>query len=90
MATKTVTLDSPITFEGKQITELNVRSPKLKEVREMERIAKEAAGGGMLDDAVGVILLLTDIPPGAVEEMDTTDIAAISETIEGFFPKARA
>ena len=88
MPKKTITLGEPIQLEGKPlITEVTVRSPKVREVREIERIAREATGG--LDDAIGAILILTDLPKEAVDDLDTTDIALISETIEGFFPKAR-
>lgn len=88
MPSKKVTLAEPIKIEGKAtITEITVRSPKVREVREIERIAREAQGS--LDDAIGAILILTDLPKEAVDDLDTTDIATISETIEGFFPKGR-
>lgn len=87
MPSTKVTLGEPIKLGDRTITEVVVRSPKVREVREMERIAREA--GNDLDQALGAILLLTDLPQEASDDLDTTDIGAISEAIESFFPKAR-
>lgn len=86
MATKAITLSEPIKLGDRTITEVVVRSPKVREVRALDAMSK--AGGADLDEAVGAILLLTDLTPEAAEELDTVDMATLSEAIASFFEAA--
>lgn len=90
MPSKTVTLNEAIKLDGRTITEVVVRSPKVREIRQMQEAAKNAAAGvDSLDETLSAILLLSDLPPEATDELDGTDIQTISEAIAGFFPQAR-
>lgn len=86
MASKKITLTEPITVGGRTIAEVTVRSPKVKEVRALDALAR--SGKPELDVAVQAVMILTDLPEEMAEELDTGDLAAITEAVSGFFPKA--
>lgn len=86
MASTKITLTEPITIEGRTVTEVTVRSPKVREVRALDALAR--SGKPELDIAVEAVTLLTDLSVEQAEELDTADLGLITEAVQGFFPKA--
>ena len=82
----TIQLSTPVTFEGYTITELQIRRPKVRDLRTMERETEDKST--QLDQGAAMVALLTGIPEAAVEELDAADFTRASEVIAGFFEKA--
>ena len=81
----TVRLSQPIAWDGKDIAEVQIRRPKVKDLRAMERDAGNTPN--QIDQGVAMAALLTDLPVEVIDEMDAVDFAAISEVIAGFLPQ---
>ncbi len=82
---KTVRLSHPIICDGKSVTEVHVRRPKVKDLRAMER--DNSATATQIDQGVGMAAVLTELPVAVIDEMDAVDFAAVSEVIAGFLPQ---
>ncbi len=83
-----VTLSQPVQAGERTISEVTIRRPKVKDLRALEHL--RAPGAGEIDQGVAMAAMLCDLPVEAVDEMDATDFAAISEIIAGFFSRATA
>ena len=83
-----IALDYPVDHGGREVSEITLRRPTVREVRELERIGKDA-GGDETEKAVQVLALLSGLPPDAIDLLDAADFARASETIAGFFPQAQ-
>ena len=83
-----IVLSEPIAWEGRKITELSLRRPKVRDLRTMEETATTRPG--QLDQGAAMVALLTGLPEGAVEELDAADFTKVSEAIAGFFGKGVA
>lgn len=81
-----VTLKLEYPLDG--LAEITIRRPNVRDVREMERVAK-AADGDQMGEAIAVLSLLTGVAPDVIEELDAADFTAASETIAGFFTRAQ-
>lgn len=82
---RTITLSEPVVSDGKTITEVTIRKPKVKDLKQMQ-----AAMDGIddkLDQGVAMAASLTGLSIDAVEELDVDDFTTISEVIADFFPK---
>jgi len=84
--TTRVTLAYPLQLEDRMITEVAIRRPKVRDLRAMEK-AREP-GSTDLDQGIAMAAALCDLPLAAMDEMDASDFAAISEVLGGFLPKA--
>ncbi len=85
--TKTVSLSVPVTFEGRDICEIRIAKPKVKDLKRMN-----AALDGVTDQLEqGIVMAaaLTGYPVEMIEELDTDDFTALSEVIADFFPQAK-
>ena len=85
---KIVRLTQPIASDGKTVTEVQVRRPKVKDLRAMER--DNSATATQIDQGVAMAALLTELPIEIIDEMDAVDFAAVSEVIAGFLPQGPA
>ena len=85
---KTVRLSQPIVWEGRTVTDVQVRRPKVKDLRAMERDGPNPAS--QIDQGVAMAALLTELPVEVIDEMDAVDFAAVSEVIAGFLPMGPA
>lgn len=85
---KTIRLSQPIAWEGKTVTDVQVRRPKVKDLRAMERDGTSPAS--QIDQGVAMAALLTELPVAVIDEMDAVDFAAVSEVIAGFLPQGPA
>lgn len=82
----TIQLSTPVTFDGYTITELNIRRPKVRDLRVMEQSTADKST--QLDQGAAMVALLSGIPEAAIEELDAADFTRASEVIAGFFEKA--
>jgi len=82
----TIALTEPVTFEGYTITELQIRRPKVRDLRAMEQATADKPT--QLDQGAAMVALLSGIPEAAIEELDAGDFTRASEVIAGFFAKA--
>lgn len=78
------TLAVPIQHDGREIGEVSLRRPKVKDLRAINAAGKD---GDELDQSTVMIATLSGLPPEAVDELDTEDFVALSETVADFFPK---
>lgn len=76
--TETYELQYPFTHKGEEVTELNIRRPKMRDLKKFEAIKdKMKKSFTMLSD-------LAEISPDTVEELDPVDFNAASVMIAGF------
>jgi hypothetical protein len=73
----------PVTFEGKEHTEIKLRRLKGRDLRDVEA---EDGGAAQTFFLIG---RLAGWPPEGVEELDAADIEEVSKIIEGFIGKKR-
>ena len=83
-----VKLVRPLNVDGQMITEVTIRRPKVRDLRAMEKTREP--GFTELDQGIAMAAALCDLPLAAMDEMDASDFAAISEVLGGFLPKAPA
>lgn len=67
----------PVTFEGKEHTEITLRRIKVKDIQAIDK--KEAT-----DQVVTMIARLSEWPHEAVSELDGGDMASIGDILESF------
>ncbi|OOF88061.1 phage tail protein [Rodentibacter ratti] len=71
-----VALDFPITNgEGKQITELNIRRPKVKDIRKM-------TGNTDVEQSISLLAIVTGLVPEDLEALDIADFKRAAEVVE--------
>lgn len=85
-APKTVRLAQPISWEGREIAEVTIAKPKVKDLKRMD--AQLAGVENKLDQGIAMAAVLSGLPVEAIEEFDTDDFTTISEVIADFFPQA--
>lgn len=81
---KKIELSHPVEAEGRTISELTMRRPKVRD----ERDARRAAAG---DDAEAELMLLAnlcEVAPETIHEMDLADYRSLQTAFLGFFPPA--
>jgi hypothetical protein len=86
--TKTLRLQFPITVEDREVSEVTITRPKVKDLKVMD-----AALDGIndkLDQGVIMVSVLTGLSHDAVEDLDAEDFTKLSEEVAGFFPQAKA
>ena len=74
----TIKLKHPITADGREVTKLTLRRPK---VRDLERVDKV---DGPIAKAVTLIADLAELTPDQVRELDAADFTAIEAEVSGF------
>lgn len=75
-----IKLDHPVTVEGREITEIELRRPKVREARDARKKHKDPA-----DQEIELVSQLSGLPPAAIEELDIADYSKIQEVLAGFF-----
>lgn len=84
--TVTVKLSFPLFADGRVVSEVAVRRPKVKDLRAMERARRHE--GGDMEQGIAMICVLCNLPLEAVDEMDSADFAAVSKVLGDFLPRA--
>ena len=85
---KTLQLLFPITVEDREVSEVTITRPKVKDLKAMD--AALVGITDKLDQGIVMVSVLTRLPPVAVEELDADDFTRLSEEVAGFFPQAKA
>ncbi|EJF78155.1 MULTISPECIES: phage tail assembly protein [Bartonella] len=70
----------PITFEGKEHTEITLRRPKTKDVQAIDK--KEG-----VEQTIAMVSRLSEWPHEAVGELDIDDLSSIGEILESFIKR---
>lgn len=86
--TARVKLVRPIRVEERMINEVAIRRPRVRDLRNLEKLREP--GSTELDHGIAMAAALCDLPIEAMDEMDAADFAAISEVLGGFLPKVPA
>lgn len=73
-------LDFPITVEGREIKEITLRRPTVRQARDARKKHKDPA-----DQEIGLIAELSGLPPSAIEDLDVGDYTKLQEILGGFF-----
>lgn len=76
---KKITLQYPIEFDGETIKSITVNRPKGGDAIEAQKHAE--------DDPFKLYSRLTGLPSAVFSEMDLTDLAEVTEAVEGFLPE---
>jgi hypothetical protein len=74
-----IKLDYPLTIDGKQVSELSVRRPKVKDQRNAEKAATDNAG-----QEISLFSALTGINPEDLEELDMADYTKLQQAYSSF------
>ena len=82
---KTIKLKEPISVEGREITEVTLRRPKVGDLRRMDKV-----GGSDLEKTLWLMGALSEMTPAEVDELDAVDMEALAEVISGFTGTATA
>jgi len=69
-------LEYPVEYDNKQVTEIEIRRPKGKHVKEIS--------GDKMSDLMGIAHHITDYTDGFFDELDAVDYLGVSDVIGGF------
>lgn len=78
MTTETVKLEYPFTHQGTEYDELNIRRPKMRDMKKAQQHK---------DDMVKSINMMADlceVTPAVIEELDTADFQTVSDKVGEF------
>lgn len=83
----TFSLSYPVEHDGKSITSVELRRPKVKDIAAAEQARKDKG-----DFAVGVVLIarVSGLPESVVEEIDAEDFVPLAECLEDFMTRHKA
>lgn len=73
-------LKYPVTVDGHEYTQLEMRRCKVKDRRMAEKQGTTAA-----DKEIALIANLCDVPPNVIDELDAVDYAELQKVLTGFF-----
>lgn len=77
--TQVIKLQYPRTVGDRQVSQLTLRRPRVKDLKLMDKLEG-------VEGSVAMIAQLTGEPDALIEELDAADFMAISDTVEGFLP----
>lgn len=84
MSKETYRLQHPITVAGQEIIELEVRRPKLRDMKKAQQVKND------LERSIKMLADLTEQPPATIEELDMVDFDGLSKMVDAFMPDAEA
>ncbi len=76
----TIKLKHPITADGREVAEMTLRRPKVRDIERMDKVS------GAVAKTVALIADLAEITPDQVREIDVEDFAAIDAKVNDFLP----
>lgn len=79
-----ITLDYPIVTGKGRVEKLDVRRPKVKDLKAAARFGKTPE-----DQETGLFAILTGLVPEDLNEMDLVDYAKLQDSFRSFVDKAR-
>jgi hypothetical protein len=74
-----VKLASPISIDGKEMTEINLRRPKVR-----DRLAVERSNASDAEKEVQLIANLAELPVEVIEDIDLADYAKLQRALTDF------
>ncbi|MCP3922635.1 MAG: phage tail assembly protein [Desulfobacterales bacterium] len=77
--TENIKLEYPVTFKGSEISELNMRRPKVR-----DQIAAMKGGKDSAKQELCLFASLCEIEPAMIEELDMKDYQALQEAFSAF------
>ena len=75
----TIKLKFPLTVNGAPVTQVNLRRPKVRDMR-----AAQKAGGSNADVEIRLLTNLCELAPSDFDDMDVVDYLKIQKAYEGF------
>ena len=84
-ASRTIKLSEPVTHEGREITEVILRRPKVGDLRRMDKV-----DGSDMEKTLWLLGVLGEMTPAEVDKIDAADLEALANAIAGFTGKATA
>ena len=78
-ASKTITLQYPITADGAQVQKLTMRRPRVR-----DRLIAEKDSGSEVEKEIRLIANLCEMAPQHIELLDMADYAKLQECLAGF------
>lgn len=78
-----IKLKHPITVDGREVAELTLRRPKVRDLERMDKVSGEMA------KAVAMVADLTELTPDQVREIDAGDFTAVAEALGDFLGAAQ-
>lgn len=77
-----LTLEDPITLDGRTLTQLTVRKPKVRDIR-LARKSSDAPE----DIELRLLSNLCELPPEAIDELSFADYVRLQGKVADFLPK---
>ena len=74
-----IKLSYPIKSDGKEITSINIRRPKVR-----DQLSADKAAGADGEKEVALFANLCELPPSAIEELDMADYTKLQEAYSSF------
>ena len=78
-----IKLKHPITADGREVAELTLRRPKVRDLERMDKVAGEMA------KVVALVADLAELAPDQVRELDAEDFSAVAEALGDFLEGVR-
>lgn len=78
MTKETITLDYPFTFKGVEYAELELRRPKMRDMK------KAQAHKDDMTKSIHMMADLCEVAPALIEELDTADFEKVSAKVGEF------
>ena len=80
----TIKLINPIKIDGKEIFEITLRRPKVRDRLAVDRLAVDRSNVSDAEKEVQLIANLADVPREAIEELDLADYSKIQKALSDF------
>ena len=77
-----IKLKHPIQADGREVAELTLRRPKVRDIERMDKV------DGQVAKAVTLIADLAELAPDQVRELDAEDFSAVAEALGDFLGDA--
>lgn len=79
MEKTSIKLNHPINVDGRQIVELQLRRPKVR-----DRLTVEKMNGAEAEKEIRFIANLCEVAPNDIEELDMADYVRLQDALAGF------
>jgi len=75
----TIDLLVPVTVQGRTLTSVTLRRPKVGDLRRMDKVK-----GSEMERTLHLIGQLAELSPAEVDELDAADLATLGDVVTGF------
>ena len=79
-----IKLTQSIKIDGKEISEITLRRPKVRDRLAVDRLAVDRSNLSDAEKEVQLIANLSDVPREAIEELDLADYSKIQKVLSDF------